>query len=343
MGRTRRRITSGKAYEVCFRAREGLPFVTNELMNLVINSVVARKQHDEKVNICHDIWNGSHAHMLLVALDAQNFFKFLGETQKEVTEIIKRLLGIGQLNLWEGSPSVIEVLDLEAAIDRIAYFYANPAQDNLVSKIEKYPGVSSWSDFQRVDNTVDAAHTENYPWLRLPSIPLLESPSLTHQQAIYHCHVLKKENKKQHAFVRKPNLWMKSFGITAPEEVREINSKIVERLRIREHEAEQLRKKLGKSVIGVDRLMTQPIMKAHKPKKKDRKIYCISTIKELRIRHIENFKQFCEKCRNCFEKWLIGDFNVEWPPGAFKPPIRPSYNILAASVPKLTHFEFLLA
>ena len=102
MGRNRRRIISGRAYEVCFRARQGLPLVTNHLMNLIINSVIARKQHDTKVIICHDIWNGSHAHMLLVALDAKNFFNFIGEVQKEITEIIKRLLGLDQLHLWEG-------------------------------------------------------------------------------------------------------------------------------------------------------------------------------------------------------------------------------------------------
>ena len=339
MGRNRRRIISGMTYEVCFRAREGLPLVTNHLMNLVVNSVMARKQHDNKVNICHDIWNGSHAHMLLVALDAENFFKFLGETQKEITEIVKRLLGIEQLNLWEGSPTVIDVLDLEAGINRIAYFYANPAQDDLVKKIEIYPGVSSWHDFQRVDNTVSTTHTEYYPWLRLPSIPLLDSPSLTNKEALYLCEVLKKENTQQHALVRKPNLWMKSFGVTSEEEVVEANRKIIERLRIREYEAEEKRKRSGKTVIGVDRLIAQPIMKAHKPKKKDRKIFCISTIADLRISFINGFKRFCEKCRTCYEKWLIGDFTVEWPPGAFKPPIRPSYNVLPGA--KLSHFEFL--
>ena len=339
MGRNRRRIISGKAYEVCFRAREGLPLVTNHLMNLVVNSVIARKQHDNKVNICHDIWNGSHTHMLLMALDADNFFRFLGEAQKEITEIIKRLLGIEQLNLWEGSPTVIDVLDLEAGINRIAYFYANPAQDNLVDKIEKYPGVSSWQDFQRSDNSVNATHTEHYPWLRLPSIQLLDSPILTNQQALYLCEVLKKENTQLHALVRKPNLWMKSFGVTSDEEVEEVNKKIIERLRARELEADELRKRSGKSVIGVERLIAQPIMKAHKPKKKDRKIFCISTFADLRISFIKEFKRFCEVCRACYEKWLIGDFTVEWPPGAFKPPIRPSYNVLPGD--KLSHFEFL--
>ena len=339
MGRNRRRIISGRAYEVCFRAREGIPFVTNHLMNLVVKSVLARKQHDNKVNICHDIWNGSYAHMLLIALDAKNFFKFLGEIQKEITEIIKRLLGIEQLNLWEGSPTVIDVLDLEAGINRIAYFYANPAQDDLVNNIEKYPGVSSWNDFQRADNTVNATHTEHYPWLRLPSIPLLDSPSLTNQQSLYLCEVLRKENTQLHELVRKPNLWMKSFGVTSDEDVEEANKKILERLRIRELEAEELRKKSGKSVIGIDRLIVQPIMKAHKPKKKDRKIFCISTYADLRISFIKGFKRFCEECRTCYEKWLTGDFTIEWPPGAFKPPIRPSYNVLAGA--KFSHFEFL--
>jgi hypothetical protein len=121
---------------------------------------------------------------------------------------------------------------------------------------------------------------------------------------------------------------MKSFGVTSDEEVTETNKKILERLRIREYEAEEKRERSGKTVIGVDRLIAQPIMKAHKPKKKDRKIFCISTFADLRISFIKGFKRFCEECRICYEKWLISDFTVEWPPGAFKPPIRPSYNVL---------------
>ena len=235
--------------------------------------------------------------------------------------------------------SLVRSLDLEAGINRIAYFYANPAQDNLVSTIEKFPGISSWHDFQRVSNTINSEHSERYPWLRLPTIPLLDSPVQTNQQALFLCEVLKKENPDRHELERKPNLWMKSFGVTEDDEVKRINRKIVERLRARELEAEQKRQKLGKGVIGVERLIAQPLMKAHKPKKKDRKIYCVSTFEELRINFIRGFKRFCEECRICFESWLNGDFNVEWPPGAFKPPIRPGYNVLPGS--KLTHFEFL--
>jgi hypothetical protein len=82
------------AYEVCFRAREGLPFATNHLMNLVIPLCWHEDSMTIKSIFVTIYGVGSHAHMLLVALDAKNFLNFLGETQKKTTEIIKRLLGL---------------------------------------------------------------------------------------------------------------------------------------------------------------------------------------------------------------------------------------------------------
>ena len=77
MGQSRRRIESLQCYEVCFRARQGLPLVAYHTINMIIGAVVARAQRDQKVYLCHDIWNGSHAHLFLVARDAQMFTCFL--------------------------------------------------------------------------------------------------------------------------------------------------------------------------------------------------------------------------------------------------------------------------
>ena len=329
MTRTRRKIESRKCYEVCFRARRGLPLVAYKLIALIIGSVVARVQRDQKVDICHDIWNGSHAHLFLLSRDAEMFTRFLGEVQKQITDIIKRLLGYEHLNIWEGRPMIAEILDLDMAIDRISYLYANPAQDNLVDSIENFPGFSSWSDYKLVENDTNAQSFQTYPWLRLPTIPLLESRVLTKNQDESLVTLLRHVNQKSHLLIRQPNLWMRCFGVTSKQEVESINLKIENVLRIREEEARLKRLLMRKSVIGVAALTSQPIMKFHKPKKYERKIYCLSSINELRISFIQDFKEFCRKCQECYKKWRAGDYTVEWPPGAFRPPMRPSYNILS--------------
>lgn len=125
MPRRRRRIKSKGCYELCFRAREGLPLVAYDLIELIIGSAVSRTQRDDKVTLCHDLWNGSHAHIIVVTKDSSQCTRFYGEIQKRITDSIKRLLGLHYLDLWEGTAMVAEIADEEAAIERIAYLYAN--------------------------------------------------------------------------------------------------------------------------------------------------------------------------------------------------------------------------
>ncbi len=139
--------------------------------------------------------------------------------------------------------------------------------------------------------------------------------------------------------MRHPNLWLKCFGITDNQRVAQVNQEILKQIQMREDAARQKRKAEGKSVMGVARLTSQEIMKPHQPKKHGRKIFCLSSISELRIAFIQEFKHFCEQCRECYQRMRAGDFTVEWPPGAFKPPIRPSYNIL--SPPPAGHLGYL--
>ena len=81
--------------------------------------------------------------MLLIPQDAELCVYFYQELQKKVTEAMKRLLGVRRLNLWEGDPILAEVLDADKVISRITYFYANPAEADLVDSIDEYPGLTS--------------------------------------------------------------------------------------------------------------------------------------------------------------------------------------------------------
>ena len=163
MPRTGRYIESGEVYEICFRAQESLPFVAYKCLNYIIQCVLARVQRDDKVILCHDIWNGSHPHLIVVSKDAQQLVNFYSEIQKKITDILKRLLGLEYLEIWEGACSVIKLGELDTVIDRIAYLYANPAQDDLEDSIEKFPGASSWKDFQSCLSKLNDTAEETYP------------------------------------------------------------------------------------------------------------------------------------------------------------------------------------
>jgi len=109
MPKSRREFKSGHLYEICFRARSGIPFVVTEYMKLIIESILARVQRDYKVTLCHYIWMGSHPHILSIFRDADQARCFYMEVEKKLTDAIKRLLGVDYLNIWKGCPVLNKV------------------------------------------------------------------------------------------------------------------------------------------------------------------------------------------------------------------------------------------
>ena len=98
------------------RTRVGLPFVCTKYMNLIIEGIVARVQRNHKVQLCHKNFMGNHPHMIIVAKDSLECTNFYGEIKKQLTDSIKRLLGLEHLNLWQkNGTSVIRYHDLKGA------------------------------------------------------------------------------------------------------------------------------------------------------------------------------------------------------------------------------------
>ena len=98
-----RKFKAGVPYEICFRARRGLPLAVTRYMRLLIESVLARTQRDCKVTLCHHLWMSNHPHIVVVFKDAELAKRFYTEVQKKLTDAIKRLLGMEHLNIWSRS------------------------------------------------------------------------------------------------------------------------------------------------------------------------------------------------------------------------------------------------
>ena len=248
---------------------------------------------------------------------------------KKITEYLKRLLGFSHLELWEpGGPVLSRVLDIDNACDRTAYLYANPSRAALTHSVDDYPGFSSWSVFKKEPEK--QSHSENVPWIRLPAIEKLFSRTLDQRQDRFITQKLKHSATIWHTLTICPNAMFKAFGITDAEEISHLNARIMREVEFRQTEYSEKRLAENKSVKGAAALMKMPLMSPHTPVKNstDRKILFHTSSKELALAFLSEFDSFCKRCREAYFAWRSGDYSVEWPPGAFRPPLRPVANAI---------------
>jgi hypothetical protein len=320
---------SKRVYEICFRALEGLPLPARPLANLIIRSALARAQRDDKVIFCGGVWMSNHPHLLVVSKDVNDLMNFYGEVKKKLTDMLKRLLGCSRLSVWPDEPAVIEILDLEAALKRNIYFFLNPARANLVDSIDEYTGVSTWKEFCETDASTEAYVEWNTPWIRLPSIPKLSrhNPSRAEEERVIQ--QLIRANKDQETLRIYPFAWLKAFGVTEEGEIEKVRQSVISEVRLHEAELRKQRAAEKRGVASPAVLLQEGfLLSGHVPKKKERRIYFISTVMELRLSFIRTFRRFCDECRECFERATRGITGISWPEGAFIPPIRPMANPL---------------
>jgi hypothetical protein len=254
--------------------------------------------------------------MLIVLYDGYKATQFYGELQKRLTEFMKRVLGKKKMNMWEGRPTAIRLLDPAAVISRLSYFYGNPSKANLIDRIEDYPGLSSWAEFQKADR-IDSTFTYEIPWIRIPAVPKVGARSITRREDRKLTVRLAKSARKKSILRIEPNAWMKCFNLEQ-KDVAVFNADCLGQLRVAEQEARVLREAKGRKPKGAALLREEAIMRSHTPKKKERKIFVIGTDKEARINYINMVKGILAECRRLFLKNLMH----LWPAGVFRPSMR---------------------
>ena len=100
---------------------------------------------------------------------------------------------------------------------------------------------------------------------------------------------------------------------------------MVEGVRTVEKEQDEWRTREGRKVLGCNKLRAQSIRKPFTPKKRSPALpFIICSDNKERIAAIEAYKEFCRECDEAYHAWKIGDYTVEWPPGAFKPAMPPT-------------------
>lgn len=316
MPRLRKAIFNKSVLFISSSVEEGLPFVPNALVKLLLESALARALYHHPVRICHFIFEVNHLHMIVIVDNPDDVKDFMERFKTESAHAVNRLLGRRKRTIWcEGydSPTLLTVTDV---IDKIAYLYTNPAKDNLEDSIDRYPGISSWRGF------IAKRHTKQCPWIKRDELFPLQSTTLTLKQSEGLARRLKTRATESHLFEIHPDAWMGAFNIEDPKEQAEINAAIVRRVGEREEEFRKERQKEGKSVMGRERLALQPMDKPYIPNRHGRKMWCISSDLELRKAFISMLKHLVERAREVYERWRVGDFSAPFPAGLYPPAMR---------------------
>ncbi|MDD2942363.1 MAG: transposase, partial [bacterium] len=131
MARNPKMFIHDAVYELCFRIEEGLPMTAAPFMKRIIKGYLAAAQSRHPVTICHYIVMANHIHMLVMIKNPEDLSRFVLYFKRESAHAINTLLGRRNRTVWAERYDSPVLLDAGKVIERIVYFYANPAQAGL--------------------------------------------------------------------------------------------------------------------------------------------------------------------------------------------------------------------
>jgi hypothetical protein len=122
---------------------------------------------------------------------------------------------------------------------------------------------------------------------------------------------------------------MEAFGYYSSEEQRKLNEQLIARIRFLEDRAEKKRVREKKRVFGRERLIAQVFDTTYRPRRRGRRMWCLSEKRSVRVEFIRFFKALMQKARAVRERWKLGDVTVPYPPGLYPPSMPKLANVLA--------------
>lgn len=313
MPKARRRFIANSNILITSRIKTGLPLACNPLIELIIKSVLARALAQYPVKISHFVFMANHFHIILYVQDAFDVVNFIAFVKKRLSDFINKLSGkIG--SRWQVGFDAPIILDSQKALNKILYIYNNPVKARLVARIEDYPGVSSFSAL----SSEAEVYQELIPKIKIKDIPCLKNNKLSDQELSALITKLSKPSILKHTLKVFPYIWAKAFSETKDLSNLEIQTLILEHLKLKELEYAKERELKKQNVIGAERLQKQSIFKKHKPKSFGLRMLCLSVSFTLRKKYIEDFKEFCKKASAAYQKFKAGA-SANFPAGSFRP------------------------
>jgi len=305
---------------VTSRIQQGLPFVGNALVNLIVWSALALAQEQHPVRIIGFVVMGNHIHLMILVEDPTTVESFMERFKCETAHAVNRLLGRRQVTVWcEGyhAPAVLTVADL---IDKLAYLYANPAKAKIARSIEEYCGVSSWKMFQ---TGIPKKQVKRVRRTDVPYIGSSKQSPLMYQQLASN---VQDRAKEELVFHLDPNAWRVAFP--GGPSIEEFDLKVKQQVQSIE---DDILLKQEESTTTTPYVVTgtpTSIDTTYLPKKFAPRMWCICGCINIRKQFIAFVKQLQKLRREVREEWIRGNRHIPFIPGLFPSNIPISANLL---------------
>lgn len=305
-----RLIISGKVYELTFRTEIGLPLICALLVCKILKGHLAAATKRYQIRPVGWAYMGNHVHMLVIVDNPAHLPEFVAYLKRESAHAINKLLGRNQRTVWKDGYDPVVILDAEKLIQRLIYFYLNPARANLVESIDLYPGLTSWV------NGFTTRFTLSESYIPRAAVPTLATPRLTDQEDRRLTTQLMKKLKKRCSVEIDCLAWMECFAETKNGNREEMAKRIRDAVYEEERRLATQRKC---PVIGASALRRQSMLKAHAPKKIGSRMLCLGSNIEQRKEVISWFKSLFKDREE--KRKLLGpqEFLNHVFPGFFRP------------------------
>jgi REP element-mobilizing transposase RayT len=325
MGRSSRLFVHNRTYEICFRTEEGLPLVPSVYMAAILRGIVAKAQLLYPVTLCHAIVMNNHPHLLLVVKNPEDAYQFIGYLKRESAHAINRLLGRGRRTVWLEGYDCTLLLDTKKALERIIYFYLNPAKADLVYSIEDYPNLSTWGVFKKGQPArIEVKRIAREAICALPKRQLGERE----QQAL--AEALLETSNEVLTLEIDPDAWLQTMVDGQGQNSQMLREEVIRRVSAQQERYEAKRRK---PVLGALRLKLQSIQKSYRATKQGRKTFCLSSMRQLRIAVITWKKDYDKAWAELQRTLLPLERLINTPPGIFAPGGRMRSNLTPAMLP----------
>ena len=309
MGKNRKYYPNRAVLFCSTRTETGLPLVPSYSMNYILWGILARARDLYDVSVCHFVFLSNHFHMLLVVRNPAHVSSFMGYIKTESAHAINRMLDRPQRTVWQDGYDSPILLDAEKVEHYIKYIYLNPARADLTEHIGQYPGVSSWEMFK------SGRHKETHRRLDRSSIKALSSPALSINEQRRLVSRYEELSGVSYEFVLEPDAWKECF----PEELTSNKEEMIAEVVEEEEKLKTQRRIEKRGVPGATALRRLSMLKEHAPKKRGKRMICLSNDKQMRLAFIEFYKSLCDRAVRAYELWKKADFSIPIPAGLFAP------------------------
>lgn len=323
MPKSRRYFPSNTPYFITNRVAEGLPFVPNEYINLMLFGVLARATFKHPgITLCSFLFLGNHFHMILVLKsDPGELKSFMNFVDGEIAKLVVRWLGKRNVKVWAQTYHAAPLLTSESCLKEMVYTFANPVTANLSETAAGWIGCSS---FYSLENP----RPRSYKFMNPGLVSKLPNGKFRKRLVRSLVEEINDLTSPDYELRLSTFAWMSCYSDTREKSPEEMKKRLYAELAKLEIDSARRRKAQKIEVPDLKQLAEQNPHQRYRPKKFGRRVFCISSDPEIRLGFILLFKELCRMAAVAYSTWVTKFVDQPVPHGMFYSPRGPRGSIL---------------